>query len=187
VGFKLGLLTNVGSYDPVKLRYEREGLLDLFDVVVASQAFPWRKPSRKIFEAACCLLGVKPAEAVYVGGDAQLDIAGAKAAGLRAIQVLKYAREKSQLADVWIESIEDLPAAIERLSRPDSGLLSVSARECGPEVKDLKRSSNRFSRVKVERKGVGGAVQDLAREAGYRPRGEVRRGSGLGGRLRVRG
>jgi putative hydrolase of the HAD superfamily len=70
MGFKLRLLTNVGSYDPVKLRYEREGLLDLFDVVVASQAFPWRKPSRKIFEAACYLLGVKPAEAVYVGGDA---------------------------------------------------------------------------------------------------------------------
>ena len=120
MGFKLGLLTNVGSYDPVKLRYEREGLLDLFDVVVASQAFQWRKPSRKIFEAACCLLGVKPAEAVYVGGDAQLDVAGAKAAGLRAIQVPKYAREKSRLAGAWIESMEELPAAIEKLMRPGS-------------------------------------------------------------------
>jgi len=55
-----------------------------------------------------------------VGGDAQLDIAGAKAAGLRAIQVLKYAREKSQLADAWIESIEELPAAVEKLMRPGS-------------------------------------------------------------------
>jgi putative hydrolase of the HAD superfamily len=119
-GFKLGILTNVGSYELVKLRYEREGLLNLFDVVIASQAFPWRKPSRRIFEAACYLLGVKPAETVYVGDDAQLDIAGAKAAGLRAIQVLKYAREKSQLADAWIESIEELPAAIEKLMRPGS-------------------------------------------------------------------
>lgn len=118
-GFKLGVLTNVGSYDLVKLRYRREGLLDLFDAVVASQAFPWRKPSSKIFEVACYLLGVEPAEAVYVGDDAQLDIAGAKAAGLRAIQVLKYTRERSQLADAWIESLEELPAAIERLLRRD--------------------------------------------------------------------
>jgi putative hydrolase of the HAD superfamily len=55
-----------------------------------------------------------------VGDDAQLDIAGAKAAGLRAIQVLKYAREKSQLADAWIESIEELPAAIGKLVRHGS-------------------------------------------------------------------
>jgi len=120
-GFKLGILTNVGSYDLVKLRYEREGLLDLFDVVIASQAFPWRKPSRRIFEAACYLLGVEPVEAVYVGDDAQLDIAGAKAAGLYAIQVLKHAREKSRLADAWIETIEELPSAVEELVRFSSG------------------------------------------------------------------
>lgn len=117
MGLRLGILTNVGSYDATKLRLQYSGLLEFVDVVVASQAFPWRKPSREIFEVSCFLLGVTPAEAIYVGDDAQVDIAGAKSAGLRAIQVLKYAKEKSPLADDWVQALEDLPQAVEKLLR----------------------------------------------------------------------
>lgn len=120
MGLRLGILTNVGSYDAVKLRLESAGLLDLVDVVVASQAFPWRKPSREIFEVACFLLDVSPGDTVYVGDDAQLDVAGAKAAGLRAVQVLKYAKEKSPLADAWISELEELPRAVEKLLRQET-------------------------------------------------------------------
>ncbi|MEM1516737.1 MAG: HAD family hydrolase [Thermofilum sp.] len=119
MGLKLGILTNVGSYDATKLRLQFSGLLEFVDVVVASQAFPWRKPSREIFEVSCFLLGVAPAEAVYVGDDAQVDIAGAKAAGLKAVQVLKYAKEKSPLADAWISTLEELPQAVEELLRQE--------------------------------------------------------------------
>lgn len=115
MGLKVGVLTNVGSYDVVKLRLQSAGLIDLVDVVVASQAFPWRKPSRRIFEAACFLLDAPPPQTVYVGDDAEVDIAGAKAAGLKAIQVLKYAKEKSSLADAWIQDLGELPKVIERL------------------------------------------------------------------------
>ncbi|MEM0087482.1 MAG: HAD hydrolase-like protein, partial [Thermofilum sp.] len=65
------------------------------------------------------LRGVAPAEAVYVGDDAQVDIAGAKAAGLKAVQVLKYAKEKSPLADAWISTLEELPQAVEELLRQE--------------------------------------------------------------------
>jgi len=112
MGLRVGLLTNVGSYDIVKLRMQKAGVLDYLDLVVASQAFTWRKPSKRIFEVACFLASVKPEEALHVGDDPQLDIAGAKAAGLRAVQVLKYAAERSPLADAWVYSIEELPGVV---------------------------------------------------------------------------
>uniref|UniRef100_A0A7J3X5F5 HAD family hydrolase n=1 Tax=Thermofilum pendens TaxID=2269 RepID=A0A7J3X5F5_THEPE len=112
MGLRVGLLTNVGSYDVVKLRMQKAGVLDYLDVVVASQAFSWRKPSRRIFEVACFLAGVEPVEALHVGDDPQADIAGARAAGLRAVQVLKYAAERSPAADAWIYSIEELPGVV---------------------------------------------------------------------------
>jgi len=115
MGLRVGLLTNVGSYDVVKLRVQKAGMLDHLEVVVASQAFSWRKPSRRIFEVACFLAGVEPEEALHVGDDPQADIAGAKAAGLRAVQVLKYAPEKSPLADAWIYSIEELPGVVREI------------------------------------------------------------------------
>ncbi len=112
MGLRLGLLTNVGSYDVVKLRMQKAGVFDYLDVIVASQAFSWRKPSKKIFETACFLAGVEPEEALHVGDDPQADIAGAKAAGLRAVQVLKYTAERNPLADAWIYSIEELPGVV---------------------------------------------------------------------------
>ena len=73
------------------------------------------KPSRAFFEAAVTELGAAPSEAVMVGDDVEADVAGAKAAGLRAILVRTGKFREGTLAeaepqpDVVVESIADVP------------------------------------------------------------------------------
>jgi putative hydrolase of the HAD superfamily len=66
------------------------GLAGAFDAIVLSDAFgrQWRKPHAFPFEAALDKLGVRPAEAVYIGDRPDKDVAGASAAGIRTIRVL---------------------------------------------------------------------------------------------------
>jgi HAD superfamily hydrolase (TIGR01458 family) len=73
------------------------------------------KPSRAYFEGALAELGAAPSEAVMVGDDVEADVAGAKAAGLRAILVRtgKF-RERTLAAaepkpDAVLDTIADVP------------------------------------------------------------------------------
>lgn len=45
------------------------------------------KPSRALFEAACAAMGCRPEDAAMIGDDAESDVAGAMAAGLKAVLV----------------------------------------------------------------------------------------------------
>ncbi|MCC6003398.1 MAG: HAD-IA family hydrolase [Thermofilum sp.] len=113
LGFTVGVITNVGSYEIVRTRLAEAGLVEYVDVLIASQAVVWRKPHRKIFEWACFLAGVEPHQAVHVGDDPRADIEGAKSAGLRAIQVLRDASSKSPAADAWVHSVGEVPRVLE--------------------------------------------------------------------------
>ncbi len=66
------------------------------------------KPDPRFFLAACERLGVAPAEAVAVGDDPELDVAAARRAGLRAIDVASLA------------SLGALPARIDALEREET-------------------------------------------------------------------
>ena len=61
------------------------GLAAHFRVSLAAADFGSAKPDAAIFHAACTELGVAPHEAVYVGDDLLLDVAGAQRAGLRGV------------------------------------------------------------------------------------------------------
>ena len=73
------------------------------------------KPSRAYFEGALAELDASPFEAVMVGDDVEADVAGAKAAGLRAILVRtgKFREETLVEAepqpDAVVDSIADVP------------------------------------------------------------------------------
>jgi len=66
------------------------------------------KPDPRFFVSACERLGVAPAEAVAVGDDPALDLAAARRAGLRAIDVASLA------------SLGALPARIDALEREET-------------------------------------------------------------------
>lgn len=84
-----GLCTGVVSNFDYRLRAVLDGLAlaPLLDLIVLPADAGAAKPDPRIFAFALKELGLRPAEAVYVGDDADHDIAGARAAGLRAIDV----------------------------------------------------------------------------------------------------
>jgi HAD superfamily hydrolase (TIGR01458 family) len=76
------------------------------------------KPSRAYFDAALAELGATADEAVMVGDDIDADIAGAKAAGLRAVLVRTGKFREDSLAaaavppDAIVASIAEVPASL---------------------------------------------------------------------------
>ncbi len=63
----------------------RIGLAPLLDGVVTSAAVGARKPDAELFQAALAVAGVPAAAALHVGDSSREDVAGARAAGLRAV------------------------------------------------------------------------------------------------------
>ncbi len=77
--------TLVGAVTNGNADLQAIGLDHHFSVAVAAARFGRAKPDPAIFLEACRLLGVAPADAVYVGDDVLLDVQGAQRAGLRAV------------------------------------------------------------------------------------------------------
>ncbi len=114
--FKVGIISNTGSYDSIYKELEKNGLLDYVDVVVASQAVVWKKPSPKIFKIALDMLEIEPSEAIHVGDNPVADVEGAKKAGLWAVQKLKKDMEVSPFADFVVEKISEILKIVESLT-----------------------------------------------------------------------
>jgi len=90
------------------------GWADLFDAVVITGSLDAGKPDARAFQAELDALGTTAEETIYVGDSAELDIAGARAAGLRAIHVLDDGAASPE-ADATIERdvlAERLPAVV---------------------------------------------------------------------------
>jgi HAD superfamily hydrolase (TIGR01509 family) len=64
---------------------EAAGLAERFDVIVDSHLVGFKKPDPAIFRHALELLGVEPAEAVFVGDSYAHDALAARAVGMRAV------------------------------------------------------------------------------------------------------
>jgi len=83
-GRKLWLITN-GSVRMQSAKLACLALSRLFDNILISDAEGISKPRREIFDRALERLNVNPAHAVFVGDHPEVDVAGARAAGMRAI------------------------------------------------------------------------------------------------------
>ncbi len=84
----LGLLTNA-TKDKISL-HRKLGLEDYLDFVVTSQEAGADKPKPPIFLAALDRARVKAFEALHVGDQYQLDVVGARGAGINPILVDRY-------------------------------------------------------------------------------------------------
>lgn len=84
-GLLLGVVSN--SDGRVEQALAAAGLRDYFDVVVDSGLTGIEKPDPRIFAAALEALGVTAEEAVYIGDIYEVDVVGARAAGLGAALV----------------------------------------------------------------------------------------------------
>lgn len=82
-GLRLGIVSN--SDGRVEEALAASGLRDYFDVVIDSSLIGVEKPDPAIFRAALNALGVGPEEALYVGDLYEVDVVGARAAGIEAV------------------------------------------------------------------------------------------------------
>jgi putative hydrolase of the HAD superfamily len=82
-GLRLGVVSN--SDGRVEEALIASGLRDCFDVVLDSALVGVEKPDPAIFRAALGALRVAPCEALYVGDLYDVDVVGARAAGMEAV------------------------------------------------------------------------------------------------------
>ncbi|NLT74777.1 MAG: HAD family hydrolase [Chloroflexi bacterium] len=119
-GLLVALISDTGATPGTGLReYLREqGLHTLFDWLTFSGETGVTKRSPQAFRHTLAALGVRPGDAVHVGDTPATDIAGAQAAGLRAILTLELhdRRAADCRPDGMIHSIRDLPAALDSMS-----------------------------------------------------------------------
>jgi putative hydrolase of the HAD superfamily len=110
-GLKLGLITN-GSLRMQSRKLQCLALESMFDAVLISAVEGVSKPQRAIFGRALDRLGVEPARAAFVGDHPDVDIAGARAAGMYAIWRRDPAVSQEVQADAVIEEVGDLVALL---------------------------------------------------------------------------
>jgi FMN phosphatase YigB (HAD superfamily) len=84
--YRLALICNTGYTGGMVLRevLKHHGLHDYFQTLVFSNEFGWLKPDPRIFHHVLEQLAAGPAEAMHIGDLEELDVAGARAAGMLA-------------------------------------------------------------------------------------------------------
>ena len=108
--FQLGVITN-GNADVRRL-----GLADYFQFALCAEELGVGKPDPKPFLEALARAGVAAERAVHIGDHPSDDIAGAQAAGLRAIWFNPQGKawDGGKVADAEIRSLAELPTLLER-------------------------------------------------------------------------
>ncbi len=108
-GVRLGVVTDAPRFKAYQ-RLEAANLLEFFDFVVSLSDHGERKPAERPFRTALELLGMRPAEVLFVGDWPEKDMAGARAVGM-ATAWARYGRAAHALpvvADHLLDSVEEL-------------------------------------------------------------------------------
>jgi putative hydrolase of the HAD superfamily len=108
LGMRLVVVSNWDVSLPAWL--ERTGLSPFVDGTVSSAVVGEAKPSPKVFHAGLALAGVAPEEALHVGDSLEADVDGARAAGLRALLLVRAGAMPEGVAA--IRSLAELPSLI---------------------------------------------------------------------------
>ncbi|CAE6851507.1 HAD family hydrolase [Paraburkholderia domus] len=116
-GVRLGIISNGYTEEQLgKLKALR--LLDMFDVIVISEAIGAWKPQPAIFMAAAHLAGAEPAQCVMVGDSVANDINGGLAAGFRCIFVAPCSEARVPSGVLHLNGFVPASKAIDQLLRP---------------------------------------------------------------------
>lgn len=84
-GYRLGVISNADGRAGEAL--DAVGLREHFELIVDSGLVGFDKPDPRIFHHALQQMGVEPEQAVYVGDIYEIDVRGARAAGMRPILI----------------------------------------------------------------------------------------------------
>jgi putative hydrolase of the HAD superfamily len=101
---RLGVISN-GQGRQQRKKLARTRILDRFECVLISDECGCAKPDAGIFASACARVGERPANAVYVGDQYDLDALAARAAGLRGVWLDRHQSATAQQAPPIIGSL----------------------------------------------------------------------------------
>ena len=96
------------------------GVLDAVDGVVTSAACAAAKPDPAVFTAALRLAGVEPPEAIHIGDSLEEDVAGARAAGIEPLLLVRGSAP-APAGVRWLRSLVELPRLLDRASEAVRG------------------------------------------------------------------
>lgn len=107
-GYRMGVVSNADGR--VRRLLEDAGLSPYLDVVIDSSEVGLEKPDARIFLAATEQLSVEPSACAYVGDIYEIDVLGARAAGLHAILIGSGEVPDS---DAGVDRVRRLPELLE--------------------------------------------------------------------------
>ena len=112
--YEIGLISNASDADDVFCLMERFNLKEYFKHIVISAELGWRKPHNKIFTYAMQLFNANPTSCLMVGDRLDMDIHGAKMAGIQSVWITRRSIHKDKLQqfetkpDHQISNLQDL-------------------------------------------------------------------------------
>ena len=106
----MGLISNVER--DINPMLKELGLSSWLEVVVTSQESGFVKPQPEIFQQALKRAKVKASEAIYVGDQYQVDVIGAKNAGMKGILLDRDNYYKEKLDCPKIKSLSELASHV---------------------------------------------------------------------------
>ncbi|HEX2188183.1 MAG TPA: HAD-IA family hydrolase [Longimicrobiaceae bacterium] len=106
-GYRLGVISNADGR--VEALLESVGLRPHFEFVIDSARVGMEKPDPRIFRMGLERLGVAPEDAVYVGDIYEIDVVGARRAGMAAVLIDPLGRWTELDCD-RVAGIHELPA-----------------------------------------------------------------------------
>jgi len=106
-GFKLGVITN-GSMRMQSAKLQCLALESAFDTILISGAEGVSKPHPRIFHRAVERLGTASERALFVGDNPDVDVSGARSAGMKAVWRRDAAVSRPVDADAIIEELGSL-------------------------------------------------------------------------------
>ncbi|MBI2889244.1 MAG: HAD family hydrolase [Nitrospirae bacterium] len=118
--YRLGVVSNFDHSATLEAVFARDGIRGFFSAVIVSADVGWRKPDGRIFEEFTRCVGVSPEEVLFVGDRYEVDVLGAKHAGMRGAWLNPSpdpGAAEASLADLTLRSLCDLPDALARLER----------------------------------------------------------------------
>ena len=105
--YRLGLVTN-GHPDLQHQKLRTLGVADAFETIVFAGYETAAKPDPEPFRRALRALDTTPDRAVYVGNSPSIDVAGAQAAGLRAVWLATDGVRPRPHPEYVVESLDEL-------------------------------------------------------------------------------
>lgn len=85
--YQMGVISNFDHGPTVQKALAAQGIRDWFKAVVVSADIGWRKPRCEIFLEAFRMMGIGPADAIFVGDTPEVDVLGAQAVGMDVIWI----------------------------------------------------------------------------------------------------